>query len=107
MATLSKSQLKAVAEGKMSIDDAMAAMQNDLSLKVGESGGISVYGLQRFPTTLKIEQWEQVLGYADVIRKFAKDNAAVITKNTATRKAEKAAERQAKANEAATELANA
>lgn len=34
----------------------------DLSIGVSEKGGISVYGLQRFPITLYFEQWETLLG---------------------------------------------
>lgn len=33
-----------------------------LEICVGEKGGISVYGLARFPVTLYFEQWETLLG---------------------------------------------
>ena len=36
-------------------------------LKVSEKGGLSVYGLGRFPVTLYREQWEKLLGLADEI----------------------------------------
>lgn len=32
-----------------------------LTVKVSEKGAISVYGLQRFPTTLYANQWERLL----------------------------------------------
>jgi hypothetical protein len=32
-----------------------------LSFKVSEKGGVSVYGLGRFPVTLYREQWERLL----------------------------------------------
>jgi len=32
-----------------------------LSLKIGEKGGLSVYGLGRFPLTLYAGQWERLL----------------------------------------------
>ena len=44
------------------------------SLKVSEKGGVSVYGLGRFPVTLYKEQWTKLLGMADEIRAFIKDN---------------------------------
>lgn len=44
------------------------------SLKVSEKGGVSVYGLGRFPVTLYQEQWLKLLGMADEIRKFIEDN---------------------------------
>lgn len=41
-----------------------------VSLKVSEKGGVSVYGLGRFPVTLYKEQWARLLGMADEIRAF-------------------------------------
>jgi hypothetical protein len=45
-------------------------------LKVSEKGGVSVYGLGRFPVTLYKEQWTKLLGMADEIRSFIKENDA-------------------------------
>jgi hypothetical protein len=45
-----------------------------VSLKVSEKGGVSVYGLGRFPVTLYKEQWAKLLGMADEIRAFIKEN---------------------------------
>jgi hypothetical protein len=47
-----------------------------VSLKVSEKGGVSVYGLGRFPVTLYKEQWEKLLDMADDIRAFLRENAA-------------------------------
>lgn len=47
-----------------------------LSLKVSEKGGLSVYGLGRFPVTLYKEQWNKLLDMADEIRAFLKANDA-------------------------------
>jgi hypothetical protein len=44
------------------------------SLKVSEKGGVSVYGLGRFPVTLYKEQWAKLLDMADEIRAFIKEN---------------------------------
>jgi hypothetical protein len=41
-----------------------------VSLKVSEKGGLSVYGLGRFPVTLYKEQWTKLLDMADEIRTF-------------------------------------
>ena len=46
------------------------------SLKVSEKGGVSVYGLGRFPVTLYKEQWAKLLDMADDIRAFIKENDA-------------------------------
>jgi hypothetical protein len=45
-----------------------------LSLKVSEKGGVSVYGLGRFPVTLYKEQWSRLLDMAEEIRAFIKAN---------------------------------
>ena len=47
-----------------------------ISLKVSEKGGLSVYGLGRFPITLYKEQWTKLLGIADEIRAFLKEHDA-------------------------------
>jgi hypothetical protein len=44
------------------------------SIKVSEKGAVSVYGLGRFPVTLYKEQWTRLLGMADEIRAFIKEN---------------------------------
>lgn len=46
------------------------------SLKVSEKGGVSVYGLGRFPVTLYKEQWVKLLGMADDIKAFLKEHDA-------------------------------
>ena len=45
-----------------------------VSLKVSEKGGVSVYGLGRFPVTLYKEQWTKLLSMADEIRTFISEN---------------------------------
>jgi hypothetical protein len=44
------------------------------SLRVSEKGGVSVYGLGRFPVTLYKEQWRKLLDMGDDIRAFIKQN---------------------------------
>ena len=46
----------------------------DMTLKVSEKGGVSVYGLGRFPVTLYQEQWTKLLDMADDIRAFIRAN---------------------------------
>jgi hypothetical protein len=46
------------------------------SLKVSEKGGVSLYGLGRFPVTLYKEQWTKLLDMADEIREFLRENDA-------------------------------
>jgi hypothetical protein len=52
--------------------------RGQLSLRVSEKGGLSVYGLGRFPVTLYREQWEKLLGMVDEIRQFMQENDALL-----------------------------
>ena len=46
----------------------------DLRMKISEKGGLSVYGLGRFPVTLYKEQWTRLLDHAEEIKKFLEEN---------------------------------
>jgi hypothetical protein len=48
--------------------------QRGLTLKVGEKGGVSLYGVGRFPLTLYKEQWMKVLENAEEIKTFIREN---------------------------------
>ncbi|KAB8039829.1 hypothetical protein GCL60_06080 [Silvanigrella paludirubra] len=50
------------------------ASLREISFKVAEKGGLSVYGLGRFPVTLYKEQWIRLLDKQGDIRNFIKDN---------------------------------
>lgn len=50
------------------------------SIKVSEKGGVSVYGLGRFPVTLYQEQWLKLLEMADEIRAFIRENEGRLKK---------------------------
>ena len=45
-----------------------------VTMKVSEKGGLSVYGLGRFPVTLYKEQWIRLLDMAEDIRSFMREN---------------------------------
>jgi hypothetical protein len=53
--------------------------QSTISLKVSEKGGISAYGLGRFPVTLYQEQWTRLLEKSEDIRAFMVANADRLT----------------------------
>jgi len=44
-------------------------------LQVSEKGGVSLYGMRRFPITFYKEEWERILEMADEIRAFMQANA--------------------------------
>ena len=47
-----------------------------MEFKVSEKGGVSVYGLGRFPVTLYYEQWTRLLDAAENLRQFLEENKA-------------------------------
>lgn len=48
----------------------------NLEFRVGEKGGVSVYGLGRFPVTLYYEQWVRLLDAVPQLRAFLDENKA-------------------------------
>ena len=45
-----------------------------MEFRVSEKGGVSVYGLGRFPVTLYYEQWTRLLEAAPELKQFLEDN---------------------------------
>jgi len=45
-----------------------------LEFRVGQKGGVSVYGLGRFPVTLYYEQWKRLLAVHDELNAFVEEN---------------------------------
>lgn len=57
-----------------------ASKPGTVSFKVSEKGGVSVYGMGRFPVTLYVEQWETLLSRADDLRAFIDANRGQLKK---------------------------
>ena len=53
-----------------------------LEFRVSEKGGVSVYGLGRFPVTLYYEQWQRLLGISDELRTFLEENKSKLKLKT-------------------------
>ena len=73
--------LAKVAAGEISAEEASTLLdqadqekRGSLYCKVSQKGAISVYGLQRMPVTLYVEQWERLLDFGDEIRAFLKEH---------------------------------
>ena len=67
--------LAKLAAGELKVDEASKllaeldqAKRGSLYCKVSEKGAISVYGLQRMPVTLYVEQWDRLLNFSDDLR---------------------------------------
>jgi hypothetical protein len=54
-----------------------------VGMKVSEKGGLSVYGMGRFPVTLYTEQWLKLLNMSDEIRAFIATEGEGLIANTA------------------------
>ena len=73
--------LAKLASGAISAEEASKLLdtleqqkRGSLYCKVSQKGAISVYGLQRMPVTLYVEQWGRLLDFGDEIREFMKEH---------------------------------
>jgi hypothetical protein len=62
------------AENRALKDQIEQRKPGQLRLKISEKGGLSVYGLGRFPVTLYKEQWIRLLDHVDEIKHFLQEN---------------------------------
>jgi hypothetical protein len=46
----------------------------ELRLQVSQKGGVSLYGIRRFPVTFYADEWDRILGMADEVRAFIREN---------------------------------
>jgi len=77
----SEDDLKAEIERLCTENEALKKpARGQMSLRVSQKGALSVYGLGRFPVTLYREQWEKLLGMADEIRNFIRENDQALKK---------------------------
>jgi hypothetical protein len=76
-----EAELKAELERLKSENESLRARgSKGVSMKVSEKGGVSIYGLGRFPVTLYQEQWVKLLDLADDIRAFIKEHESQLKK---------------------------
>jgi hypothetical protein len=72
---MSEQELKEELERLKAENEALKAKTaRTTSIRVSEKGGVSVYGLGRFPVTLYKEQWLKLLEMTDELRKFIAEN---------------------------------
>jgi hypothetical protein len=63
-----------VEEASKLLEQADARPRGQLYCKVSLKGAMSLYGLQRMPVTLYIEQWTRLLDFSDELRKFMQEH---------------------------------
>ena len=74
-------ELRAELERLKAENEALKARRSGTtSMKVSEKGGLSVYGLGRFPVTLYQEQWLKLLDLGDQIRTFIREHQGELKK---------------------------
>jgi hypothetical protein len=61
-------------KAKLAELEAKQQRTGSMSFKVSDKGGVSVYGLGRFPVTLYYEQWVRLLDKAQELREFLEEN---------------------------------
>ncbi len=72
--------LAKVAKGELAVEEASRLLgeeqprRGSLYCKVSPKGAMSLYGLQRMPVTLYVEQWQRLLDFSDELRKFMQEH---------------------------------
>ena len=85
--------LSKLAAGELAVDEASKLLaeietpkRGSLYCKVSEKGAVSIYGLQRMPVTLYLEQWGRLLDFGDDLRAFIKENEPKLKRKEVTGK---------------------
>ena len=76
---MSDEEMKAELERLRSEDSALEkGAATGITMKVSEKGGLSVYGMGRFPITLYKEQWLKLMDMSDSMRAFIETNDSLL-----------------------------
>jgi hypothetical protein len=61
---------KRIAELEAKLEEEKGKGSRSVHLKVSAKGGVSLYGIRRFPVTFYLEEWNRILDMGDEIRAF-------------------------------------
>lgn len=76
---MSDEEMKAELERLRSENSALKkGAATGITMKVSEKGGLSVYGMGRFPITLYKEQWLKLMDMSDSMRAFIETNDSLL-----------------------------
>ncbi len=79
----SEEELKKQVEAlKAQLDAERAKSQKSVSLKVSQKGGVSLYGIRRFPVTFYLEEWLRILDMEAEIRAFLAEHETELKKRS-------------------------
>jgi hypothetical protein len=67
-------------EAKLAATEASLEKATKSAIKVGNKGGVSVYGFGRFPVTLYQTQWAQLFDMVPEIKAFIKANESKLAR---------------------------
>jgi hypothetical protein len=76
-------ELEAEIERLRAENDALKSQQRSnsgLSFRISAKGGVSVYGLGRFPVTLYQEQWDRLFESLEELKQFIEENRPKLKK---------------------------
>jgi hypothetical protein len=59
-----------IAELESQLEQEKDKKKKGVYLKVSAKGGVSLYGIRRFPVTFYVEEWSRILDMADEVRAF-------------------------------------
>ena len=80
LSKLSQAQmLQMLIDAQNKIKDLETRPARRVVFKVTEKGGVSAYGIGRFPVTLYKSQWEQLISAGEELQTFLKANASKLT----------------------------
>ena len=65
---------KRIAELESQLEQEKGKSRQGIQLKVSAKGGVSLYGIRRFPVTFYVEEWSRILDMADEIRTFMSEH---------------------------------
>jgi hypothetical protein len=69
-----------IAELKAQLESEKASAKRPITLQVSKKGGVSLYGIRRFPITFYLEEWNRILDMEGEIRKFLEEHEAELAK---------------------------
>ncbi len=73
---------KRIAELEGQLEEQKKTAKKGIYLKVSAKGGVSLYGIRRFPITFYLEEWDKILGMSDEIRAFLAEHDSELTKKS-------------------------
>ena len=69
---------KRISELESRLEEQKERARKGVYLKVSAKGGVSLYGIRRFPITFYLEEWNRILEMSEEIRTFLREHDGVL-----------------------------